>query len=612
MNSKATLLLLGLLLAAGGAVAWWSRATGDGSAGAPIPDATVQQATAPQSTTPSPWLNTSPDVAYVGSDACAECHQPQQASHLQTPHSRALAEIRESQEPPDGEFVHAASNRKYQVYRRDGKLRHRELLASDETVELADHPLRYLIGSGENSRSYLVESGGFLIESPVTWYRDSQAWAMSPGYDAPRHAGFERMVGQTCLDCHAGRVEPVQSNRFRVQLQELSIGCESCHGPGQLHVQRHSSGSAPEGEQDWTIVHPARLSRAANEDVCARCHMQGVATILRSGKNIADFRPGLRLTDYRIEFGLQRPNLSMRVVGHFEQMRLSRCYSQSSTMTCTTCHNPHQRPADAVAHYRNTCLRCHELDSCGVEHAERLRQDARDNCVSCHMPRSPTDIPHFAFTHHRIAVHQDQEQQDTASGAGTLVPLGDIEQVPLGEMQRCLGLANFEYGNTQPPPLRSKFLLTARAQLQAARQQGFADVQVQEALARFHWEEGERQQTIELATAALQLPANASSARDNALYMLAESLFQLQRAADALPYLEELVTRRRNAEDWHLLAYVRRSTGDLPGAVAALEQAVEINGARADVRGLLADLYQLQQDPRASQQRSIWRALQRR
>ena len=35
------------------------------------------------------------------------------------------------------------------------------------------------------------------------------------------------------------------------------------------------------------------------------------------------------------------------------------------------------------------------------------RESLANDCVQCHMPHSPTDIPHLAFTHHRIGIYDN-------------------------------------------------------------------------------------------------------------------------------------------------------------------------------------------------------------
>ncbi len=145
----------------------------------------------------SRFLNTGPEARYIGVAACAGCHAKKHESYLLTTHSRALSDVDPGVEPPDGSFDHKPSGRSYRVYRRDGQLRHEELLRTAEGQEIArvDLPVRYLVGSGNYSRTYLVEADGFLQESPITWYTAKSKWDLSPGYDAPRHMSFERPVG---------------------------------------------------------------------------------------------------------------------------------------------------------------------------------------------------------------------------------------------------------------------------------------------------------------------------------------------------------------------------------------------------------------------------------
>ena len=226
-------------------------------------------------------------------------------------------------------------------------MRHQETLDDEQEgdLELCDFVVKYAIGSGRHSRSYLVEADGFLVESPITWYASKKAWAVSPGYDSPVHASFTRAAGEGCLKCHSGRVESIDGSMHRLKIHEQTIGCESCHGPGSLHVKYRAdplSSSSAEA-LDKTIVNPAHLSRTLSEAICSQCHLRGVSTVIVRGRKLGDFRPGLPLTDFRINYHLERPSGAMKVVGHVEQMRNSRCYTKSTSLTCTTCHDPHSR-----------------------------------------------------------------------------------------------------------------------------------------------------------------------------------------------------------------------------------------------------------------------------
>ncbi len=552
----------------------------------------------------SRFVNTSGATEFIGTASCAQCHPDEHASYLRTPHSRALSDIDLQRETWGVEFKHPHSSRKYEVLRKEDRIWHRETLLAQEgsDIVLAEHPVDLAIGSGHHSRSYLVATDGFLLESPITWYASKKKWAMSPGYDVAHSPGFERVADLGCVHCHAGRVESVDGSRFRVKIHDQSIGCESCHGPGSLHAARRQGDDPVEsGSEDVTIVNPAHLTRIESEAICARCHLRGDASVDVRGRSTQDFRPGLRLHDFRADYVLEQPEESMKVVGHVEQMKLSRCYQETETLTCTTCHDPHDKPAapQRLEYFRQKCLACHALDACGLEHEQRVARDAQDNCVACHMPQSPTDIPHFAFTHHRVAIHQPQQNMgiQEPESMGRLLPLEDLSHLPQIEQLRCLGLANLEFSDKQSSPTaHDAYRQRAVRLLERVSQQGLRDGDVEASLARVYWEGGDLRRAVLFASESLTSPGT-SGAVANAKFVLGDSYLAMNQPDRALGYLQELVRLRRQSEDWVLLGICQRSTGQIPQAISSLEQAAKISPTRVDIHVMLAELYQHRGDP---------------
>ena len=276
---------------------------------------------------------------------------------------------------------------------------------------LSEFPVKYVVGSGRHARTYLVEADGFLTESPVTWYESQKAWHLSPGYDVPEQQGFERAIGESCLHCHAGRSEAIEPTVHRMRLPEVALGCERCHGPASLHVERQKErqrlGKDPTGEIDYTIVNPAHLSRDLSEAVCQQCHLNAEAIVPNRGRKLSDFRPGLPLQDFFQVYVPSGEEDSMKVVGHVEQMHLSRCFQGDKTFSCLTCHSPHGEPppAERTAYYNSICQSCHKPEHCKVDPQRRSKESPDNNCVQCHMPRSKTEVPHVAFTDHLVGIH---------------------------------------------------------------------------------------------------------------------------------------------------------------------------------------------------------------
>src|SRR4030095_4369892 len=115
----------------------------------------------------------------------------------------ACTNVHPQRAPQEAAFAHVPSGRRYEILRRDGQMVHRELLvnAAGKRIVINEHPVSYVIGSGQHAPGHLIEIDGFLVQSPLTWYASRQAWDMSPGYDVPRHMSFSRPVDQGCLVC---------------------------------------------------------------------------------------------------------------------------------------------------------------------------------------------------------------------------------------------------------------------------------------------------------------------------------------------------------------------------------------------------------------------------
>ena len=513
-------------------------------------------------------------------------------------------------EPPNATFDHANSGRRYRVYREDGKIHHRESLplAGGGELTLGDHPLAYLVGSGRFARTYLVEDAGFLVESPVTWYESQKKWDMSPGFDRANHRSFHRPVEYDCLYCHAGSAVPIDGNEHRVHLGELAIGCERCHGPGSLHVARWSASGreselGPEG--DRTIVHPRRLPRELAEAVCHQCHLTTDIQIAVRGRSAADFRPALRWQDFVINYDDETAPRDMTVVGHVAQLRQSRCYQASERLTCITCHAGHG-PVDSaarIAQARDTCQACHAEPSCGLAKSQRVSQNDND-CAACHMPRSLTDVPHVAFTHHRIAVHRPSAEslRHDEPKPGPLAAVLDISQLPPIDREQSLGLAYLQrYRNLGDAGDKSD-LEQARLLIESTAARGLLDARQTLALAELAAEQGDLAAAERWSHQTLQSREVAFKQRVSALRLLSGIALRANRNAEAAEHLSLLTTLVRDPRDWMLLGVCRQRLGDAGGAIAAFERVLEIDAAQPETYEMLAPLYAAAGDP----QRGAW------
>jgi tetratricopeptide (TPR) repeat protein len=387
-------------------------------------------------------------------------------------------------------------------------------------------------------------------------------------------------------------VEGVGEAVHRVTMPEKVIGCENCHGPGSLHQDLHRSGRFVPGAEDLTIVNPGKLPRPLLEDICANCHQNGIASVLLRGRQHSDFRPGRPLTDYRIDYQFDVGNEQMTVVGHMEQLRRSACYQQSAQLSCLTCHDPHARhkPQDPVAFYRQKCLSCHSEQHCRLDQAARRKKDATDNCVACHMPRGDTDIPHIAFTHHRIGRHPAPQGSEPGR-LPELLAVGDLTLVPPLDRQRNLGLA-YVVVSQHPSyrPLSEVFRQRAEELLTTVHDAGLRQDDTTAALVELY-RERDPSQAKEYFKELLQSRGVTPQLRTRVQFTAAASEMQAGNIDSAIPLLEELTRVRRSADDWRLLGLAHLEQNHPDRALAAYKQALAIRPFRPSIHFGLAEAY---------------------
>ncbi len=323
-------------------------------------------------------------MPFIGAKACGKCHRDQYESFLSTAHRRTSQEA--SRESILGDF----EGDRNQLRTSDPALFFRMEAEGNEFYQRLfveyrgqgyQHSQRMDIvtGSGNHGQSYLYWQGDELYEMPVSYFSEIDQWVNSPAYwDGT--ADFARPIRPRCLDCHATYFENVAGavNRYRKDNYILGVSCERCHGPGKEHAD--SPGGSGR-RQAKPILHPGRFDRDRLIELCAQCH-SGVGTILRPSFS---YRPGEPLSEYlRLDYSGDDVKGGIHTDDQLARLRLSRCFQESPTMTCVTCHNPHQQERGNRVLFSSRCQGCHEPQRCGM--APKVGAGISQNCIDCHMP----------------------------------------------------------------------------------------------------------------------------------------------------------------------------------------------------------------------------------
>jgi len=315
-------------------------------------------------------------------------------------------------------------NQHFEVFARAGKLFQSEYateVGGKETFR-ETHEIQWIIGSGSNGFGGLTTNGAYLFQGPLSFYSKVGAWALSPGYEFGNY-GFNRPILAGCVTCHSGQAMTAAGGNGRFEdppFQELAIGCENCHGPGQQHV-REMTGKGTGRTAHTSIVNPARLSPALADNICMFCHQTGDVRVLKPNKDYRDFRPGEPLDDtlsiFLVPPKRESPPPSDHVE-HYYSMILSKCYRSSKRgLSCTTCHDPHVQPSgtEAPGYFAGKCASCHTDKSCKLPLSVRQQQKPPNDCAGCHMAKRDVGvILHSSVTSHRIMARPDEPLPEAA------------------------------------------------------------------------------------------------------------------------------------------------------------------------------------------------------
>ena len=323
---------------------------------------------------------------YIGAQACAECHRDRFESFRRTAHHLTSRFPDPESIPgsfsPDHAVVRTRNpNLRFEITDEEDGFYQTAIIGKGDGSYRRTERIDIVTGSGKIGQTYLFWKGDRLYQLPISYFTQQKRWINSPGYP-DGEVNFSRGVVPRCLECHATwfESESYSSNAYNRDRFVLGVSCERCHGPGAGHAAYQRD--HPDVKEAPHILHPGRLDPPRLIDLCAQCH-SGVGTPLLQPFS---FRPGESLSDYlELDAHEELNRIGVHSTNQLPRLTKSKCFQQSSAMTCITCHNPHALERGNLALFSRRCAACHDIHACGM--AAELGDAIRTNCIDCHMPR---------------------------------------------------------------------------------------------------------------------------------------------------------------------------------------------------------------------------------
>ena len=347
---------------------------------------------------------------YVATTTCLGCHVTQAKAWKDSDHGWAMRDATEANVL--GNFKGASFDEAgvtARFFRKQGGF---FVNTEDEDGRPADFQVLYTFGHYPLQQYLVALPRGRLQALTIAWDsrtkgEGGQRWfSLYPGQrfapDDPLHwTGRYQNWNGMCADCHSTRLMKNYDDRqdsFASTWKEQNVGCQSCHGPGQAHVDwankaapgDHTHASA---KDIGLAVDYKALGSQGQVEQCAFCHSRrqtlGVGQLPghpQLDQSLpATLRSGLYHADGQIDGEVYE-------FGSFTQSKM-----YNAGVGCTDCHNPHTSKVKVEGN--GLCLQCHNgnppvarfatlqaKDYDTPAHHHHVAGSPGAQCVSCHMP----------------------------------------------------------------------------------------------------------------------------------------------------------------------------------------------------------------------------------
>lgn len=362
---------------------------------------------------------------YAGSESCRSCHEEifklwEKSNHGLAERPVQSARDRVAFDPPRT-LHHGSQSSGFAWTNGSATVTSVGLSGQPET-----HAVARVIGN-DPLRQFLVSfPGGRFQTLEASYDPHTNEWFNVYGHEDRKPGEWGHWTGRgmnwnyMCAGCHNTRLrknyDPA-SDSYSTTMAEMSVGCESCHGPLKAHNDWQKQ-FGKSGRKDPTLT---ASPRGQILDNCGFCHA-------RRSDLTGDFKPGDPFTEH---FDLALVDSSDRYYPdgqvrdedyEYGSFLGSRMHERG--VICTDCHNPHSGKTILSGNF--LCLRCHAggypnapiinpvthsfhkvfgYNAAGVftntvaSYDPKQIKETGGECINCHMPQTAYMQRHWRHDH---------------------------------------------------------------------------------------------------------------------------------------------------------------------------------------------------------------------
>lgn len=335
--------------------------------------------------TPAPASNN-----YTGSVSCKSCHQQEHADWQQSHHYMAM-------QPATDSFVLGDFNNSTltadgvtsRFFKKDGRF---FINTEGDDGKYHDYEVKYVFGFTP-LQQYLVEfPGGRMQATRVSWDCVSKKWFHQyagdkiPAGDWLHWTGNGQNWNTMCAGCHSTNVKKgynPDTDTYHTTYNEINVSCESCHGPGQQHIEYINGNEYKEGKRiaGSLLQLYAGSGQMPEVNTCGYCHARRVditEQVPVGAEVMQDYIPELPTREFFYADGQMNDEDY-----NYTSFLQSRMFHKG--VQCSNCHNPHS--GQLKLNGPLVCGQCHQAEKYEAPaHTLHAPGTNNVNCITCHMP----------------------------------------------------------------------------------------------------------------------------------------------------------------------------------------------------------------------------------
>jgi DmsE family decaheme c-type cytochrome len=215
----------------------------------------------------------------------------------------------------------------------------------------------------------------------------------APGQLPPGYAGTD-----ACVLCHEPEGKSITHSRHgqakNPRSPAATLGCESCHGPGQAHVDDEAKGHIKKYKE---------LTPTEVNETCLTCHNRGTHAgwegSAHAARNLTCTTCHSVHAPQSMENQLVKPTETQVCVSchRLQVAKTERAVAhmpvREGKMSCSSCHNPH----GSITNVKNLKTGSSVAELCTSCHTEMRgpmlfeHAPVRENCATCHDPHGSSN-----------------------------------------------------------------------------------------------------------------------------------------------------------------------------------------------------------------------------